>query len=249
MGRSDIPVYRINRTAQSYGQATGILMLDRHLPFVPGDAGNASTFGYPVIYRVVPGLTPEACLEGAAEFEEPVTEAARALVDEGVRGISSACGLMLQYQDAVRDAVDVPVCLSSLLQLPFISRTLRSGQPIGIVTANSNHLAQRFLRRTGVEVDNPLVIHGMQDEPAFGSATGKSPGTLDSDLVSEETVGIARRMVDECPDMGAVLLECSNLPPYARAVQDAIRLPVYDFITLIDFMQSGTNSRPPQGFM
>ena len=244
-----MPVYRVNRTAQSYGQAIGILMLDSHVPFIPGDVGNASTFGYPVIYRVVPGLTPEACLDGAPEFEEPVTEAARALVDEGVRGISSGCGFMLQYQDAVRDAVNVPVCLSSLLQLPFISRTLRPGQPIGIVTADSNHLSESFLRRAGVEVDNPLVIHGMQDEPEFGSATRESTGTLDSDLVSEETVGVARRMVDGCPDMGAVLLECSMLPPYAKAVQDAIRLPVYDFITLIDFMQSGTNSRPPQGFM
>jgi hypothetical protein len=244
-----MPVYRINRTAESYGQAIGILMLDRHVPFIPGDVGNASTFGYPVIYRVVPGLTPEACLDGAPELEEPVTEAARALVGEGVRGISSGCGFMLQYQDAVRDAVNVPVCLSSLLQLPFISRTLRPGQPIGIVTADSNHLSESFLRRAGLEVDNPLVIHGMQDEPEFGSATRESTGTLDSDLVSEETVGVARRMVDGCPDMGAVLLECSMLPPYARVVQDAIRLPVYDFITLIDFMQSGTNCRPPQGFM
>ena len=124
---------------------------------------------------------------------------------------------MLQYQDAVRDAVNVPVCLSSLLQLPFISRTLRPSQPIGIVTADSNHLSESFLRRAGVEVDNPVVIHGMQDQPEFGSATRESTGTLDSDLVSEETVGVARRMVDGCPDMGAVLLECSMLPPYAKA--------------------------------
>ena len=243
-----MPVYRINRTAQSYGQAIGILMLDSHVPFVPGDVGNASTFGYPVIYRIVLGLKPEVCLEGAPELEESVTQAARALADEGVRGISSDCGFMLQYQDAVRDAVSVPVCLSSLLQLPFISRTLRSGQPIGIVTADSKHLSEAFIRRAGVEVDNPLVIRGMRNEPEFQSVTRRS-GTLDTDVMSEETIGVARRMVDECPDIGAVLLECSMLPPYAKAVQDAIRLPVYDFITLIDFMHSGTNSRPPQGFM
>ena len=244
-----MPVYRVNRTAQSYGQAIGILMIDRRVPFVPGDVGNASTFGYPVIYRVVPGLDDEACLESASQFEGPVRRAAKALVDEGVRGISSNCGFMLRYQDAVRDAVDVPVCLSSLLQLPFISRTLQSGQPIGIVTADSNRLSEAFLRSAGVAVDNPLVIHGMQDAPEFASATRTLAGTLDTDLVSEETVGVTRGMVDECPDMGAVLLECSMLAPYARAVQDAIHRSVYDFVAMIDFMQSGTHSQPPQGFM
>ena len=244
-----MPVYRVNRTAQSYGQATGILMIDRRVPFAPGDVGNASTFGYPVIYRVVPGLDDEACLEGAPQFEGPVTEAAQALVDEGVRGISSNCGFMLAFQNAVRDAVSVPVCLSSLLQLPIISRTLRSGQPIGIVTADSNRLSETFLRRAGIAVDNPLVIHGMQDAPEFASATRTPAGTLDTELVSEETVGVVRGMVDECPEMGAVLLECSMLAPYARAVQDAVHRSVYDFVTMIDFMQSGTHSRPPQGFM
>ena len=244
-----MPVYRVNRTAQSYGQAIGILMIDRRVPFVPGDVGNASTFGYPVIYRVVPDLDDEACLAGAPQFEGPVTQAAQALVDEGVRGISSNCGFMLAFQSAVRDTVSVPVCLSSLLQLPLISRTLRSDRPIGIVTADSNRLSETFLRRAGITVDNPLVIHGMQGAPEFASATRTAAGTLDTDLVCEETVGVARRMVDECPDMGAVLLECSMLAPYARAVQDAINRSVYDFISMIDFMQSGTHSRPPQGFM
>ena len=134
-------------------------------------------------------------------------------------------------------------------RLPFISRTLKTGQPIGIVTADSNRLTEAFLRRAGVEVDNPLVILGLQDEPEFQSATRGATGTLNTDVVSEETIGVACRLVDECPDMGAILLECSMLGPYARAVQDAVRLPVYDFITLIDFMHSGTHSRPPQGFM
>ena len=98
-----MPVYRINRSAESYGQAIGILMVDVRMPFVPGDVGNASTFGYPVIYKIVPGLTSQVCVEARPEFKQPVIDAARALADQGVRGISSDCGFMLAYQDVVRE--------------------------------------------------------------------------------------------------------------------------------------------------
>src|SRR5215475_7581032 len=109
-------VYRTRRGARNYGQAVGILQLDCSLPFIPGDVDNASTYQYPVLYRVVPGLSTRACLDGA-----PVVEAAVELERQGVRAIASDCGFMLQFQDAVRAAVRVPVALSSLLQLPFIA--------------------------------------------------------------------------------------------------------------------------------
>src|SRR5579872_5242946 len=104
-------IYKTRRGARNYGIAVGILQLDCSLPFVPGDVDNADTYDFPVIYKVVPGLSTKACLARAA------VETAIELERQGVRAISSDCGFMLQFQAQVREAVKVPVCMSSLLQL------------------------------------------------------------------------------------------------------------------------------------
>ncbi|MDZ7842126.1 MAG: hypothetical protein U5R46_15095 [Gammaproteobacteria bacterium] len=57
-----------------------------------------------------------------------------------------------------------------------------------------------------------------------------------------------KAMVSAHPDMGAVVLECSLLPPYPRAVQEATGLPVFDYITMIDYFQAGTQRKRYQGF-
>jgi hypothetical protein len=243
----NMAVYKTRRSAESYGQAVGILLLDAKAPFIPGDVANASSYSYPVIYKTVEGLSTAVCLNGAPEFNVKMAEAAKELEAAGVRGISSDCGFMLQFQDAVREAVKVPVALSSLLQIPFIAKTLEPSRPIGVITADSTNLTPDFLTRGGIDVPNPIIIRGMQDEPEFKTAVLQEKGTLDSDLITEETVRIARDMVKKHPTMGAILLECSMLPPYAKAVQDAVDLPVYDFVSLIDYLESGLHQHAYRG--
>ena len=244
-----MPIYRTNCHAESYGQSVGILLLDSHMPFPPGDVANASTYRYPVVYKLVSGLATDVCLNGAPEFASAIADAAGELARQGVRGISSDCGFMLQYQQAAADAVDVPVALSSLLQLPLIERSVGPGRPIGVITADSRTLSREFLEKAGIRPRNPIVVRGLQDEPEFHSAILEPKGTMDTDLITEETVATARAIKEAHPDLGALLLECSLLPPYAAAVQQAVGVPVFDFITLIDFMQAGTRPRRYQGCM
>jgi hypothetical protein len=239
-------IYTKQAGAGAAGQAIGILMLDCRLPFIPGDVGNASSYAYPVIYKTVPGLSTAVCLGGAPEFAAAAVVAARALEAEGVRGISSDCGFMLQFQEAVREAVKVPVCLSSLLQLPLVARSLARSRPIAVITADSANLTPDFLARAGLVVDNPIIVHGMQDKPEFKTAVFDEKGTIDSDLVTAETIEVAESIRAKHPDLGAILLECSMLPPYARAVQDALGIPVYDFVTMIDYLEAATHRAQPR---
>ncbi len=244
-----MPVYTKRPRAESYGQAVGILLLDVRVPYIPGDVANATTYDYPVIFKTVPGLSTSVCLGGAPEeFDDKMAAAARELEAQGVRGISSDCGFMIQFQDAVTEAVDIPVCLSSLLQIPFIAKSLAPTQAIGVITADSASLSFEFLEASGLDLPpNPILIRGMQDEPGFKAATFDEKGSLDSDLITEETARMAASMVAEHPEIGAILLECSMLPPYAKAVQDAVGLPVYDFISAIDYMNAGTDQRAYTG--
>lgn len=244
-----MPIYKTRQTAETYGQAIGILLLDARCPFIPGDVANASTYGYPILYKTVPGLTTSVCLNGAPEFNQKMAAAAQELEAQGVRGISSDCGFMLQFQNAVRAAVKVPVALSSLLQLPFIAQTLSPEAPIGVITADSSNLSMDFLARANIVVQNPVIIRGLQNEPEFRAAVLEEKGTLDSDLITQETVKVALGMKSEHPQMGTILLECSMLPPYSLAVQEATGLPVFDFNTMIDYLQSGTHQKIYSGYM
>jgi len=240
-------IYKTRRGARNYGLAIGILQLDCSLPFIPGDVDNASTYGYPVIYRVVLGLSTAACLRGAPELAMAAVAAAVELEKQGVRVISSDCGFMLQFQDQVRDAVKIPVAMSSMLQLPMIASGLARSRPIGVITADSTNLTQDFLKRAGVLPVNPLVIKGLQDQPEFKTAVFDEKGTIDASLVETEVAAVARGMQREHPNLGAILLECSMLPPYSRAIQDATGLPVFDFITMIDHLYAATHQRRYDG--
>lgn len=243
-----MPVYHTRKMAESYGYSVGILLLDYKGPFVPGDVGNATSYDFPVLYKTVPKASSARIFRGDPELEAAVIQAARELEAEGVKGISSDCGYFVNYQDVVAKAVSIPVYLSSLLQLPFISASLGRRRPIGVICANSNALGNHVLEMTGVEADREIVIKGMQDEPVFGTSVTGACQELDPDVIEAEVVNVARRMVGEKPEMGAILIECSMLPPYSRAVQEATGLPVFDFLTMIAHHQKAAHRTSYNGY-
>jgi len=241
-----MPKYKA-RAADSYGHAIGILLLDYWGPFIPGDVGNASTYGYPVLYKPVPGLTFERVLESDPDCEPLIVAAAKSLEASGVRGITSDCGFLIAYQKAVSKAVRVPVCLSSLLQLPFITQLFEEGRPVGCITATRRSLGNRVLELAGVRDNMNVVVSGMEDRPHFASAILGGAPELDSDLIEAETVEAARELQASRPNLAAIMIECSMLPPYSKAVQEATGVPVFDFITMIDYVQAAARQRAYQG--
>jgi hypothetical protein len=121
-------------------------------------------------------------------------------------------------------------------------------RPIAVITADATNLTAQFLVRNGVSVPNKVIIRGLETEPEFRSAVLDEKGSIDAALVEREVVDAVKQIREEHRDLGAVLLECSMLPPYAKAVQDATGLPVFDFITMIDYLYAATHHRGYDGF-
>ena len=231
--------------AQSYGHDIGILLIDCFNPFIPGDVGNASSFDYPVLYHVVPDVTiPRLVEEGDVALVQNVIDAARYLESHGVKAITSDCGYMLHFQEAVREAVSLPVMLSSLIQLPFISGLLPSSRSIGVICANAASLTEEMLSIAFPARDRRLTIVGMEDQPEFRAAILEEKGSIDPQIVEAELLLVGRQLLERDPSIGAILIECSNLPTYAKALQDELQLPVFDFITMIDYVRSSCIHRP-----
>ena len=82
-----------------YGAPLGILMLEARFPRIPGDMGNATTWPFPVLYRVVRGASPEkVVLQGARGLLPDFVEAARDLVRLGAEAITTNCGFLALMQ-------------------------------------------------------------------------------------------------------------------------------------------------------
>lgn len=235
-----MPVFTASRPGASYGHSVGILLLDYRGPFVPGDVGNASSYDYPVLFRTVPGATSRRVFDGDKALEDDVVEAARALEADGVKGITSDCGFFLAYQQVVAAAVRVPVYLSSLLQLRAIAAMLDPAKTIGVIAANGRSLTPGLIAQAGIDPVR-VIPRGMETEPVFGGSVTGGCKMLDTEAVGAEVVHVARHLKYANPSMGAILIECSMLPAYSKAVQEATGLPVFDFITMIDTFHGVTH--------
>ncbi len=214
------------------------MLLDTFTPFIHGDVGNAASYPFPVRFKRIDGLTVKRIFEHDLSLADAMVDGARELEDEGVRAITGDCGFMAIYQQKVKAAVSVPVFLTSLLQIPFIQATLDDQSQIGVITASAASLTPDVLGQIGVNDTDALIIRGLEDKPHFHGAAIEETGVLDSDKIREEVCDAAVQLVEANPRVRSILLECSILPPYAPAVSHAVGLPVYDYLTMINYVYS-----------
>jgi hypothetical protein len=242
-------IYRARKGQVSSGEAVGILLLDTSVPFIPGDVANATTYDFPVRFRKVEGYTVERALGRDPSVYDVLKEAAEDLVTQGVRAVTGDCGFMALHQKKLADDLGTPVFLSSLLQIPFICSILGSVAKLGVITADSRRLDSELLAEVGVSDVSNLVIAGLEGKPNFFSFGIQETGALDSVAVEAEIVATARQMVSEHRQIRAILLECSLIPPYGAAVQAAVNLPVFDYITMINFVFSAVVKKKYAGYI
>jgi len=236
----EMNIVKAKRGQVSYGEAIGILLLETNIPFIPGDVGNATTYCFPVRFKTVKGASIQRIVnEADRSLLKPFIEAGMELVQEGVKAVTGDCGFMAMFQKEMADVLPVPVFMSSLLQVPFISRMLRRGEKVGIICADRAGLRKEHFINVGIDETIPVEVVGMQDEKEFKEAILLERGTLNPFQIESEVIAVVERLVRDHPPIGAILLECSDLPPYSAAVQGATGLPVFDFVTMINFVYSG----------
>jgi len=237
----------------TYGQAVGIIMQADTILRLPGDVGNATTFSFPVRYEIVSGVDP-ADLKRPDRARAAVprfVEAAQALERTGARVIGTGCGYLALMQRDLQRAVGVPVLGSSLLQVPWVAATLPSGKRVGIVTADSRALDDTYFEPLGWTTRTiPVAVRGIEGERRFLELLHRN-ALEDADIAEmhRTMANLARAFAGDHPDLGALVLECTNLPPFAASMQRACKLPVFDVVTLLAWAHSGVVRRPFVGHL
>lgn len=218
----------------------GILMLNTRFPRVPGDIGNPDTFPHPVRYRVIDMATVDRIVTAdgpSGPIMDAFVEAAHDLAAEGATSLTTSCGFMAIAQKELAGRCPVPMLASSLCQIPLVQSTLPAGKRVGVLTIDSRELmAAHFI---GVGAPTDLPIEGVEGGEELARVIQNDMTTLDVGKAEKDVIDAGRRLLAKAPDVGAIVLECTNMAPYARALAASVRRPVYDIIGLLDWWRRG----------
>jgi hypothetical protein len=208
----------------------GLLVLDTRFPRLAGDAGRADSYPMPVRTRTVQGASPQRVVrEGDVRLLQPFIEAARALVGEGAVAITTSCGFLYRWQAALQAALPVPVWTSALLQL---AEQQALGRRCGVITIEAASLDAAHFE--GVGADPATPVEGITPGSALHRTLLQDLPTLDEADAQAQVLAAAARLLARRPEIDTLVLECTNLPPYALVLRAATGRRVLDVVTLLE---------------
>jgi len=216
----------------------GIIMLDTVFPRIKGDIGNPDSFDFPVEFETVTGASPERIvIQADTGMIQPFIEAGQRLINRGARAIATSCGFLALFHKDLVAALEVPVFSSALLQAHTARAVIGPDKKIGIITARKTSLTRAHLAGVGIE-EYPLAIVGMESAEEFTQVFIQGSTTLNRALVEKEMQQAAQTLIQTHPDVDALVLECTNMPPYTRAVKEIVGpIPVFDCLTMMNHVR------------
>lgn len=230
--------YKQNRPKTVQGASVGILMLETHFPRILGDIGNADSWNFPVHYRVVQGASAHSVVTShKPQLLEPFIEAAKDLIAMGADGITTSCGFLSLMQKQLSAAIDAPVATSSLMQVPWVESMLPPGKRVGVLTIQASSLTPAHLLAAGAAADTPVV--GTEAGSEFTRVVLNDESEMDLELCRSDNLMAAQQLIEYHPELGAIVLECTNMVPYAADIQQATGLPVFSIYSFVNWFQSG----------
>ena len=232
---------------RSYGMGLGVILLDDIYPGFPGDVRNPSAYPFPIQYEVCTGIDIHQLVvaQDKSTCLEPILKAARRLEWMGCRAIAAECGYFAYFQREVAAALNIPVFMSSLIQVPLAQAAIAPDKVVGILMANAGYLTDHHLVSVGVQLGSNYVIGGAMDDGRCEEFDHLWTGGLRTEPPSAvyekaeiEFVQVGIEFFKKYPNMGAMVLECTGMPPFARTLQRAIEIPVFSWGTLLDYAYS-----------
>ncbi|MCP4319733.1 MAG: aspartate/glutamate racemase family protein [Hyphomicrobiales bacterium] len=221
-----------------FGANIGIMMLETQFPRIHGDIANATTWPFPVQYRIVRGATPNKVVRNdPLALVDDFIAAARDLVASGCDGLTTNCGFLALIQDKVSDSVPVPVATSSLMQIPLVQQMLPRGKRVGVITISSTNLSEAHLKAANALLDTPIV--GTDRGRAFTHGILDDQPSIDFAACRLDLLDAARELVTTYDDIGAIVLECTNMTPYANDIRKMTGLPVFSIYSFVRWFHQG----------
>lgn len=218
---------------------------DIHRP--PGDVIESSSYKFPVIKREVKNATLWNVVQAEAfsdDYLQMYVDACKYLQDQGCIGIITSCGFLAQVQSRLASKIDIPIAASSLLQIPYVLSIISPKKKVAVLTFDPTTLCETHFTGVGItdEMMKRLVITGCKPGGSLQRIIVDGDFYIEEEL-RDELVTLAAELIAKNPDIGAFVLECTQMPPYAKAIQQKVKLPVFDGVTMVDWFYSGLYCR------
>ena len=242
-----INLIKARQDHRCYGMGLGIIILDDIYPGFPGDVRNASAYPFPIQYEIAEGVDIVALVneEDKAPCLAPIQRAAKKLERMGCRAIAAECGYFAYFQQEIAGYVDVPVFMSSLLQVPWAQQLIGPGRVVGLLASDRSSMTPAHLQAVGIQPGSNYVMQGLEDyggcpefDNLWAAALRPDPPRAFYDKAEKEFLAAATSFCRDYPSMGAMVLECTGMQPFARALQREIDIPIFSWGTLLDYAYS-----------
>ena len=209
---------------------------------LPGNSTNPETFDFPVKYCRIKGANIHTILENPCQkvLQSMIGEA-RKMEAQGILAITTSCGFNAVFQRELADSVSVPVFTSSLIQIPLVQNMLAKQKTVGVITAKKSALTETHLQSVGIKNQNSIYIEGLEACTEWNKIFISPNEDIDIPAIENDLVHIVCSMMKKA-DIGAFVLECTDLPPFADAIRKATGRPVFDFVSLTNYTYQAIKS-------
>lgn len=225
-----------------YGARVGIIMLDTKWPRPPGDTGNAYTWPFPVLYKVVPGASARVVIHEKGKGLGPAfLKAAEELVKEGADGITTTGGFLAIFQKELAAHVKVPVASSSLFQIPLVQRLLPPGKRVGVLSVHGDRITPEHWDAVGAPHDTPVM--GTENGREFTRVMLGDTLDMDYEAAEQDIMEAGDELLRRHPEIGAIVCENHNMAPYAATLNARLRIPIFTVYTFVTWFHAGLQPR------
>ena len=194
----------------------GLMQLER----MTGNSTNPASYPFPVKMVEVKGATTETVIiHPSREVLSRMIEIVKEMEKEGICAVTTSCGFNAVFQKELAEAVNIPVFTSSILQVPFVQTIIGKNHSVGIITANKGSLTREHMRACNITDESNLYVVGLEDCKEW-----------------RKILGAIAKGFEEHPDTAFIVLECTDLPPYAKQIRERFHVPVLDVNTMIGYM-------------
>lgn len=219
-----------------------VLPAQLQLESLPGNSTNPDSYPFPVKMLRVKGANFDTIEENPCqEMLDEFIRVCKELAKEGVKAITTSCGFNAIYQPELAQSVPQVVFSTSLLQVPFAQAIVGANRKVCIMTAHAGKLSEEHLRRCNITDLDRVVVVGMQDQPQWSIMYDEPDKEFDLNAIADEVLGVARKCLEDHPDVGAIVLECTDLPPYAPMLREELGIPVFDFNSMMGHVAMSLN--------
>ena len=211
-----------------------LLQLDTDFLRVPGDVGCRDTFCEPLEIIRIPNATVDQIVTDQPS-QIDLSPFLDAIVAAEGDIIATSCGFLAPFQSQLQAVTDRPVIASALDQLVDIADFFNADE-VGILTFDAGKLGKNHLPASAVDFANR--IYGLAANSHLRDVISNDRRDLDITLATQDVQSALRPCLDQ--PIKALVLECTNLPPYKAAIRQMLDVPIFDILSAIEKLAPNT---------